>query len=397
MQFDLPAIQQALTAFQIDGWLLYDFRGINPLARRILQLSPNSIGSRRVVYGIPATGTPYKLVHAIEQETLDHLPGEDHVYLRWQEFAAGIENFVRGKRTVAMEYSPQAGNPYISRVDAGTIELAQSFGTEIVSSGNLIQLFEAVWDDSQWVMHQQAAVVTHQAFGVAWHLIAERTREGGMVTESEVRAAIMRYFEAHQVTTYHAPIVARNEHSGLPHYETGTGTDCNIRQGDFVLIDLWGKLDRPRSVYSDLTRTGYVGETVPERFEKIFQIVAAARDAGIEKIRQAFATGTPLPGAEVDDVVRAVIEQAGFGKYFTHRTGHSIGEDLHGNGAHIDNLETREDRLLLPGTCFSIEPGIYLPDFGIRSEVNVFIDKQGAVHVTGGEIQREVYPILHGR
>lgn len=392
--FDIHAIQSALREFRIDGWLLYDFRGNNPLARRVLDLSDEAVGSRRLVYGIPAEGTPVKLVHRIEDAALDHLPGEKSVYLRWQEFEAGIESFVSGKRSVAMEYSPGGGNPYVSRVDAGTVELVRSFGTEVVSSGDLIQLFEATWDEEQWELHRQAAVFTNQAFDVAWKRIADRVRTEGGVEEGEVRDAIMEHFRKNNLTTYHPPIVARGPHSGLPHYETGTGSDTRIREGDFVLIDLWAKLDVPRSVYSDLTRTGYVGETVPEKYTEIFNIVAAARDRGIETVREAFSHGRPLPGASVDEAVRSVIEQAGYGACFTHRTGHSIGQEVHGNGAHLDNLETREDRRILPRTCFSIEPGIYLEEFGIRSEVDVFVDAEGNVHVTGGLLQSAVIPIL---
>jgi Xaa-Pro aminopeptidase len=243
-------------------------------------------------------------------------------------------------------------------------------------------------------MHQEAAIHTNAAFGLAWNFIAETVRSVGGVSEAAVRELIMDHFARHGLTTYHPPIVGRGPHSGMPHYETGTGTDTLIREGDFVLIDLWAKCQRPRSVYSDLTRTGYVGEQVPEQYVRIFEIVAAARDAGIACVRDAFANGRELCGAEVDDAVRSVIQSAGYGPYFTHRTGHSIGQEVHGNGANLDNLETRDERRILPGSCFSIEPGIYLPEFGVRSEINVFVDREGVVHVTGGELQREIVPIL---
>ncbi|MCA8997414.1 MAG: M24 family metallopeptidase [Planctomycetaceae bacterium] len=392
--FDLESIQSALQEFQIDGWLLYDFRGSNELARRVLKLSDGAMGSRRCVYWIPATGEPRKLVHRIEDSALDHLPGGKTIYLRWQEFEQGIRDCVEGRARVAMEYSPGNGNPYVSKVDAGTVELVRSFGSEVVSSGDLIQLFEATWDDHQWAMHQEAAVLTNQAFDVAWKLIADRCREGTGVEELAVSDAIMAHFEKNGMTTYHPPIVGKGPHSGMPHYETGHGKDTLIQSGDFVLIDLWAKMNRPRSVYSDLTRTGFVGEVVPEQYTKIFNIVAAARDAGIQRVREAFFSGRELKGGEVDDAVRAVIEDAGYGEYFGHRTGHNIGQEVHGNGAHIDNLETREDRQILRSTCFSIEPGIYLPEFGVRSEVDVFVDKEGEVHVTGGMVQTEVIAIL---
>lgn len=394
MSFELQPIQQALCDQGLDGWLLYDFCGSNSLARRLLDFPPGKLGSRRCVYMVPATGTPLKLVHRIEADALDHLPGKQVLYLRWQEFAAGLQAFCHGKKRVAMEYAPFAGNPYISRVDAGTVELVRSFGVEVVSSGDLIQLFEATCDDEQWDSHQRAAVVTNAAYDMAWRLIADQVRSSGGIEESEVATAIMQHFADHGCVTSHAPIVARQQHSGLPHYETGAGADTLIREHDFVLIDLWARLDQPRSIFSDLTRAGYVGTDVPAEYRDVFRIVADARDAGIAAIRAAFAKQQPIRGGEVDDIVRGVIERAGYGPYFTHRTGHSIGQDLHGNGAHIDNLETRDERRLIPRTCFSIEPGIYLQEFGIRSEVDVFIDAAGEVHVTGGLIQRDVIPIL---
>ncbi len=392
--FDLDAIQKALQQFGLDGWLLYDFRGSNQLARRIMHLADDSMGSRRCAYGIPAEGTPVRIVHRIEDSALDHLPGEKQIYLRWQEFEGALESFLDGKNRVAMEYSEKNGNPYISRVDAGTIELVRSFGVEVISSGDLIQLFEAVWSDEQWAMHQEASVLTNAAFELSWKLIAEAARSGEGIEEKAVCDAIMDHFHSNGMTTYHPPIVARGPHSGMPHYETGTGDDTLIREDDFVLIDLWAKMDRPNSVYSDLTRTGFVGESVPQKYTDIFQIVAAARDAGIEKVKRSMKAEEPLPGGDVDDAVRNVIEEAGYGDFFGHRTGHSIGQEVHGNGAHLDNLETREDRQILPQTCFSIEPGIYLEEFGVRSEVDVFVDAQRNVHVTGGLLQDAVIPVL---
>ncbi len=258
--FDLRAVQDALNEFGFDGWLLYDFRGSNLLARRILDLDGGAMGSRRFLYMIPAKGAPQKLVHRIESGALDHLPGEKQIYLRWQEFEAGIAALIGGKRRIAMEYSPRNANPYISRVDAGTIELVRSTGVEIASSGNLIQQFEATWDDEQWRMHQEAERHTTAAFDLAFGLIADRTRDGGRIGEMEVQAAIMDHFRRNGMTTYHPPIVAVGSHSGDPHYEPTTETDTPIQQGDFVLIDLWAKMDRPRAVYSDLTRVGYVGD-----------------------------------------------------------------------------------------------------------------------------------------
>ncbi|MCY2965713.1 MAG: M24 family metallopeptidase [Planctomycetota bacterium] len=388
--FSLTDIQSALREFQFDAWLIYDFRGSNLPGRRILDLGDRQPGSRRWVYVIPATGEPRKLVHRIEPGALDHLPGDRLVYLRWQEFEAGVADLIGGARRVAMEYSPRNANPYVARVDAGFVELARSCGAEVASSGDLISTFEASWDDAQWQMHREAAVHTDAAYPRAWKFIADRVRENGMTTEGEVLQEILRHFDERGLFADHHPIVGVNAHSGDPHYETG---NAPIRAGDFVLIDLWAKMARPRAVYSDLTRVGFVGDTVPARYDDVFQVVAAARDAAIERVRQGFATGERLPGWKVDQAARDVIERAGYGPQFVHRTGHSIGQETHGNGANIDNLETHEERLILRRTCFSIEPGIYLPEFGVRSEINVFVDAAGEVHVTGGELQRRVVAI----
>lgn len=389
--FDLKAIQAALVEFGFDAWLLADFRGSNLLARRVLDLDDKPVTSRRFAYCVPASGEPRKLVHRIEPGVLDHLPGKSTVYLRWQEYEAGIAWLLQGLRQVALEYSPRNGNPYVSRADAGLVELVRDCGAIPMSSGDLIQLFEATWDDDQWAMHREAAVHTNTAFDCAWKFIADAVRAGRPITELDVRAEIERHFARHGLFADHLPIVAVGPNSGNPHYDTG---DTPLREGDFVLVDLWARLDRPRAVYSDLTRCGFIGTAVPPRYEEIFQIVARARDAAIERVRQALATSATLQGWQVDQAARDVIVQAGYGEYFIHRTGHSIGQETHGNGANMDNLETHEERRILRRTCFSIEPGIYLPEFGVRSEVNVFIDAAGTVHVTGGRLQASVIPML---
>lgn len=392
--FDLSAIQSALKQFGFDGWLLYDFRGSNVLAQRVLQMPAGFHGSRRYFYFIPAVGTPTKLVHRIETDVLNHLPGEKMIYLRWQELEAAVQKMVAGHKTVAMEYSPRNGNPYISRVDAGTVELVRSFGCDVVSSGDLISLFESVLTDEQLRSHLAASQITNSAFARAWKFIADEVRLNGAVEEMAVSDEIMRHFSEHGLTTYSPPIVGVDGNGGNPHYATGTGADTTIREGRFVLIDLWAKQTTSGACYSDLTRTGYVGKTVPEKYTKIFNIVAAARDAGIACAQSAFSKGRSLTGGEVDDAVRAVIDNAGYGEYFCHRTGHNLAQEVHGNGTHMDNLETNETRRILPRTLFTIEPGIYLPDFGVRSEINVFIHADGRVQVTGGPLQTAVVPIL---
>jgi len=391
--FDLEAVQASLREFGLDGWLFYDFRGSNLLARRVLGLDGKPPGSRRFFYYVPVQGVPHKLVHRIEAGALDDLPGAKTVYLRWQELEAGVAQLLVGSRRVAMEYAPRVSNPYVSRVDAGTIELVRGSGVEVVSSGDLIQQFESTWDDAQWQMHREAEKVTKSAYDLVFPLIAERVRQGGTIREIEVQSAIMDHFHRNGLTTYSPPIVAVGPHSGDPHYEPVAGRDGTIGAGDFVLIDLWAKLDRPRSVYSDLTRVGYVGDVVPAQYEEIFAIVARARDAAIACVRERYAAGRPLKGWEVDAAGRRVIDEAGYGPHFIHRIGHNIGQEVHGNGANMDDLETHEERLVLRRTCFSVEPGLYFDDFGVRSEVNVFVDGDGTVHVTGG-LQTKVLPIL---
>jgi Xaa-Pro aminopeptidase len=392
--FDLQKVQNALAEQNVDAWLLYDFRNSNVLARRVLDLPDDQMGSRRFFYCIPQNGSPTKLVHRIESGALDHLPGEKIVYLKWQELEAGVASLLDGHKTVAMEYSPRNANPYISKVDAGTVELVRSNDVDIVPSGDLIQSFEATWDDEQWQMHLEAAVHTNAAFAKAWKFIADEIRANGSVEEKAVQDVIMDHFAENKMTTYHPPIVGVGLHSGDPHYETGTGENTTIKEGDFVLVDLWAKMDRPRSVYSDLTRTGFVGTEVPDKYTEIFEIVAASRDAAIACVKDSYAAGRDIQGWEVDDACRKVIDDAGYGQYYVHRTGHSIGQEVHGNGANMDNLETKEERLVMKNTCFSVEPGIYQPEFGVRSEVDVFVDGDGTVHVTGGDLQRGVVAIL---
>jgi Xaa-Pro dipeptidase len=392
--FDLAAVQTALLEQKLDGWLLYDFRGLNILARRVLGFGTEAMLSRRWFYFIPARGEPRKLVHRIEPAALDAYPGSRQIYLRWQELEAGVNLLLDGAKRVAMEYVPRNANPYVSRVDAGTVELVRSFGVDVVSSGDLVQLFEACWDDAQAAMHLEAARHTRSAYDVAFTYIREKTRQGAKVRETEVQQVILDHFRGHRLVTDHPPICAVGPHSGDPHYAPGPASDAPIGEGDFVLIDLWAKCDQPRAVYSDLTWTCFVGREVPAPIQNVFQIVAAARDAAIKIVRDAFAKRQPLLGCEVDQAARAVIDKAGYGQYFCHRTGHSIGQETHGNGANMDGLETREERRVLPRTCFSIEPGIYLKEFGVRSEVNVFVDAQSRVHVTGGEPQTEVVALL---
>jgi Xaa-Pro aminopeptidase len=391
--FDLEKTQSALKEFGFDGWLFFDFHGANVLARRILDFEPTSLVTRRFYYMVPAEGEPTKLVHRIESGTLDHLPGDKRIYLKWEELEAGVAGLVEGMERVAMEYSPRNAIPYVSKVDGGTVDLVKGAGVEVASSGDLIQFFEATLSDEQWQSHVDVEKLTTQAFDLCWHAIADGVKAGTPRTETEVQKVILDHFEKHDLIPDHPPIVAVGPHSGDPHFEPTPERDVTIAEGEFVMIDLWARLNRPKAVFSDITKMGYVGSSVPEEYVKIFDIVAAARDAAIDLIRDRFAAGKELRGWEVDDAARKVIEKAGYGQYFVHRTGHSIGEDLHGNGTHMDNLETHDNRLVLPDTLFSIEPGIYMDEFGVRLEVNVFVDGKGGVHVTGG-VQSEIQRIL---
>ena len=391
--FDLEAVQKAIKEFGFDGWLLYDFRGLNVLALRVLKIPGDDIGSRRFFYFVPSEGPPRKLVHRIEAGALDHLPGEKTVYLTWQELHAGVKKLVGDSKRIAMEYSPRNANPYISKVDAGTVELVRECGCEIGSSGNLIQYFEARWSDEQWQLHLQADGLNRAAFDLAWKFIADSVRDGKSIRETDVQDLVMQYYADHNMTTYHPPIVAVGPHAGDPHYAPQKGADAEIKEGDFVLLDMWVKMDVPGGVYSDVTKVGFVGKSVPEKYTKIFDIVAAARDAGVDCAKSAFDEGREIQGWEVDRATRDVIDDAGYGEYFIHRTGHNIGQETHGNGAHMDDLETKEDRLILTRTCFSVEPGIYLDEFGVRCEVDVYIDENANVHVTGG-VQEKVTAVL---
>jgi Xaa-Pro dipeptidase len=394
---DIPAIQAALRAAGLDGWLFYDFRGSDPLAARILKLDPNRHMTRRWYYLIPAQGTPIKLLHRIEPHSLDDVPGEARLYLSWQEQQTHLKQMLSSlgrSPKVSMQYSPMNAIPYISRVDAGTLELIRSCGVDIVTSADLVQRFEAVWTADQYASHCQAATALRQIVDEAFGRVRHEIACGSNFTERDLQQDILARIAARGMHTYAPPIVAVNAHAADPHYSPPEKGSAPIGKGGLVLIDLWAKNQAPGSMYGDITWTGFVGETVPARQAEIFAIVAAARDAAVVFVQQEVCAGRFPRGGDVDDVCRHVIQQAGYRDRFLHRTGHSIGEEVHGNGANIDNLETQDGRRLLPHTCFSIEPGIYLPgEFGIRSEVDVYVTEREAI-VTGGPIQTEIVPIL---
>jgi len=384
----LHEIQYALQEETLDGWLFYDFRGSDPLAYRILGLDETELSTRRWYYFIPAEGTPVGLVSTIEPYRLDRLPGPKRPFFTWQQHAERLAELLRNRQRIAMQYSPGNAIPYISRVDAGTIETIRQLGVEVISSADLVQRFEAVWTQEQWQSHRRAATVVRQTVDAAFGYLSDNAP----VSEYQVQQFILDCFARHGLTTYYPPVVAANAHSADPHYTPTAEQAALIRPGDFVLIDLWAK--EPDGVYADITWTGFMGKVVPERYQEIFQLVREARDAAISFVQERVTGGQTFFGHEVDAASRSVITNAGYGDQFFHRTGHSIGTEVHGNGANMDGVETRDTRRVLPHTCFSVEPGIYLAgDFGVRSEVDVYVTKDEAI-VTGDPVQTEVIPIL---
>ena len=390
---DLDAIQSELRNGGLDGWLFYDHHHRDPIAYRVLKISP-AMCTRRWYYLIPASGEPSRLVHRIERGNLDGVPGALRLYSSWNEQREHLKQMLEGKRRIAMQYSPLNDIPYVGLVDAGTIELVRSFGVEVVTSADLVQLFEARWSPAALASHLEAGKAVHAAINGAFAAIRAAVRAGKVLNEYDVQQEMLGIFAANGVETDEPPIVAVNANAANPHYDPTADSALPIREGDFVLLDVWAKQSKPGAVYFDVTWTGFVGETVPGRYTEIFNIVREARDAAVSRVKEAMQQGSPLYGYQVDDAARRVIERAGYGDKFVHRTGHSIGEDVHGNGANMDNLETHDSRQVLPRTCFSVEPGIYLDDFGVRSEVNVYVEEHDA-RVTG-EIQQAVVPILSG-
>ncbi len=393
-KFDLKKMQEIIKKMNLDGWLLYDFRGSNDLALNILDIPVETHLTRRFYYFIPKEGTPTKIVNAIEAFHLNHIPGTQLKYSSHSSLSNHLEHVLKNVKKIAMEYSPMNSIPYVSKVDAGTLEQIKSYGVEIVTSGDLISLFDAVWTDEQYQENIPVANDLTKIAKDAFNLIKEKTLANITLTEYDVQKFIDNEISKKNYITEPPIIVGVNENSGNPHYAPDKDHYKEIKKGDFVLIDLWAKTNKENGVYADITWTGYMGDSVPEKYVKIFNIVAEARDAAFNFVANRFKEGKEVRGYEVDDVTRNVITKAGYGQYFFHRTGHSITTEIHGSGAHMDDYETRDERLLLPSTSFSIEPGIYLPEFGVRSEIDVYISPEGKVIATGGERQKEVIPIL---
>jgi Xaa-Pro aminopeptidase len=391
----IVAIQEALGDMgTVDGWLFYDFRGSDPLAYRVLLLDPTQHVTRRWYYWIPTTGEPVKLLHRIEPHVLDELPGQVQQYVSWEQQRLLLASLLRGRRRIAMQYSPFNAVPYLSRVDAGTVELIRSFGLDVVTSADLVQRFEAVWTDEQLESHRYAVTALRNIVDEAFAHVASSLTNERPISEYGLQQFILARIRDAGMTTSSAPIAAADAHSADPHYGPTESGSSLITRDNLVLIDLWAKQRAPGSVYGDITWTGYTGTHVPAKQRTIFDHVRRGRDAALSFVQDQVATGRFPCGWEVDEVCRHTIRAAGYGDFFIHRTGHSIGEEVHGNGANIDNLETQDGRRLLPRTCFSIEPGIYLPgEFGIRSELDVYISDRDAV-VHGLPLQTEIKPLL---
>jgi len=387
---DLAAIQNALRERNIDAWLFYDHHHRDPIAYRVLGLPEGLMVTRRWYYVIPAKGEPVKLVHKIEAGHLDTLPGAKHKYSAWQELFDQLKGLLAAYRTIAMQYSPNNLVFTISLVDAGTADMIRGLGKNIVSSADLVAEFEATWTDEQIQTHFAARDLIDALTAEAFNEIGRRARSGG-THEHEIQQWFLEAFKRENLVTDDPPVVAVNANSGNPHYEPSAARPVPIREGDFVLLDVWAKKNTPGAVYYDITWIGSVGKPPTDRQREVFKVVTEARDIGVKTVQDAIAAGRPIAGWEVDRAVRGHIQQAKYGDYFIHRTGHSIATDVHANGANMDDLEIHDERRILPNSCFSIEPGIYLPEFGVRSEVNVLVRK-GSAEVTG-KIQREIVTI----
>jgi Xaa-Pro aminopeptidase len=391
---DIGAVQAALRADGIDGWLLYDFRGLNPLAADVTGVGRQGghLATRRWYYLIPATGEPRGLVHKIEKNSLAHLPGATSRYAGRDQLEAGLRTLLSGVQRVAMEYSPGCAIPYVARVDAGTIELVRQAGADVVSSGDLIQRFSTIWDAAAIATHVQASEKLYRVKDRALDAVARRLRDRIATTEYDVQQLMADWFRDEGLVSDSDPNVSTAENAGNPHYLPTATVHRAVRADEILLLDLWGKLDRPGAVFADITWMAYTGRQVPDRFTRPFTAIRDARDAGINLVQDAMRAGRDLRGFEVDRAASSVIHEAGFGKHILHRTGHSLGESVHGNGVNMDDYETHDDRRLLPGTGFTIEPGVYFDDFGVRTEINMMVAARDAA-VTG-PAQTEIQAVV---
>lgn len=390
----LIGVQHYLNEQRIDGWLLYDFRNQNDLATRFLEMPSHTMLTRRFFYWIPAKGEPLKIVHAIEAGNLDHLPGERMLYSTWQQLNDCLKKLLQEKKKILMEYSKNNAVPYLSKVDGGTLELVRTFGVEVESSGDLLQRYTSVWSEEKYASHVEAAKVLSYAVDSAWKLVGDKLTKGEAINEYQLQQFILETIRSCGCQTEEPPIVAVNEHSADPHYLPGPERHSSIEKGDFLLIDLYCRNDREDAPYADITRVAVAADKPEKKYKDVFEVVKTAQAEALKLVKNRFKAKEDLRGWEVDRACRKVIDESGYGEYFIHRTGHNLDTQLHGPGANIDDFETRDIRTLLPGTCFTIEPGIYLPgEFGVRLEYDVFLHPSGEVSVNGG-IQSEIACLL---
>ena len=394
---DIAAIQKALAAGDdggpLGGWLFYDFRGLDPISLKILRFTTDKMATRRWFYFVPSSGEPSRICHRIEADALDHVPGRTFLFSGWKELKEHLSRILAGAGRVAMQYSPGNAIPYVSRVDAGTCEMVRECGVEIVSSADLVQTFEAVMTESQVEGHYEAARMLRDAVDKTFAEVRRRITAGVPTNEFDIQCFLMGLFTTQGFIADHPPIVAVNQHAGQPHYLPGPRGSSPINKDDLLLIDLWAKKNVPDAIYADITWTAFVGSKVPDRHREVFEVVRDGRDAATRFVQEAIAAGRPVKGWEVDDAARKLITARGYGEQFTHRTGHNLGYEVHGNGAHLDHLETIDERRIIPRTAFTIEPGVYLPEFGIRSEINLYVNGREAV-ITGPPVQTELSPLL---
>jgi Xaa-Pro aminopeptidase len=381
MSLDIARIQSALVAEKLDGWLLYDFRGTNAIAEGLVGLTGQHV-TRRWFYFIPASGTPRKLNHAIEANKLNALPGDRTIYAGRGPLVDGLKAILAGAKTIAMEYSANNDIPYISRVDAGTIELIRSMGITVVSSGDLVGQFEAAWNEAEIATHRTASEKLYRIKDRTFEYVQAKMQAGTALTEYVVQQEMVKFFGEEGLIADNPPIVGAQENAGDPHYGPTQDKSRTINPNEVLLLDLWGKLPTPGAVYADITWCGFTGETPTEQIAKAFATIVAGRNAAIDLVETRVAAGQVVRGFEVDRICRDTIAAAGYGEFFVHRTGHSLGIEVHGNGVHMDDYETRDDRKLLPGTGFTIEPGIYTKTFGVRTEINMVVGEKKAT-VTG--------------
>lgn len=383
MPVNVQAVQEALRGQALDGWLWYDFQGSNPIAQRLAGLGDGGhMTTRRWFYFVPATGEPRGLVHAIESHNLDALPGPKTAYAGRTQLESGLSTLLAGARRIAMEYSPQGAIPYVSRVDAGTLDLVRAHGIEVVSSGDLVQQFEAHWDADAIASHRRASDILYRVKDRAFEEAAKHIRDGKALSEYELQQQMAGWFEQEGLFADAPPNVSAQQNAGNPHYMASREHSRPILADELLLLDLWGKIRTPGAVFADICWIGFTGSRPPDEMTRAFTATREARDAAVSLIESAAAAGREIRGFEVDRVARRVLEDAGLGAHILHRTGHSLGQTVHGNGAHLDDYETHDDRRLLPGTGFTIEPGLYFEHFGVRTEINVVWGPEGP-EVTG--------------